>query len=372
MRLRFASLQAFVLVAALCFAAPAAAQPAGPGVPAPAPKPLVPPAAGAQAPATAPPPQTVVVNAGPSMDQLRHEAPALFQQVLGGLLGGVDQGLSDVLDAAKGLNFITRTPPELSYRHPDVVRLWGVTRAAADAALALILLVGGYNVMLRHHLGERYDGALELLPRVVVGALLANLSMWWAGAAIDAENALCAAVGAQLPNAGRFLPLLAGAALAWTPLRLVLAVAILFFLIVCLLLVFQMLMRLVLVDVLLILAPLGLICWILPQTQAWARRWSTAFIGAVLTQFIQVLGLVLAVNLVAPFGAGASPAASALGPLLGLAGMWLVLKLPGLVGHHVGDGTGLVRSVVLGTAARAVAPPAARAIGGRASGGERP
>ena len=367
-------LLALGLLLALIDAAPALAQPAGPGAPAPAPapapRPIVLPAATPGGAAAAP--QTVVINAGPSMDQLRQEAPDLFQQVLGGLLGGVDQGLTDVLDAARGLNFLTRTPPELSYRQPDVLRLWGATRAVADGALALILMVGGYNVMLRRSLGERYEGALALLPRVLVGALLANLSMWWAGAAIDAENALCAAVGGQLPDARRFLPLLAAGGLLWTPLRLLLALALLCFLVVGLLLVFQLLMRLVLIDVLLILAPLALVCWILPQTQGWARRWSTAFVGAVLSQFLQVLGLVLAANLVAPFGAGSSGAAAALGPLLGLAGLWLVLKLPALLGHHVGDGSGLVRGVVLGTAARAVAPPAARALGGTTRSGGRP
>jgi len=70
-------LVALGLLLSLGDAAPALAQPAGPGAPAPAPKPLVLPAATPGGAAAAP--QTVVINAGPSMDQLRQEAPGIFQ-----------------------------------------------------------------------------------------------------------------------------------------------------------------------------------------------------------------------------------------------------------------------------------------------------
>ena len=41
---------------------------------------------------------------------------------------------------------------------------------------------------------------MELFPRLVLGALLANTSLSWAQLAIDANNALCQAVGqASLP-----------------------------------------------------------------------------------------------------------------------------------------------------------------------------
>ena len=58
-----------------------------------------------------------------------------------------------------------------------------------------------------------------------------------------------------------------------------------------LLLMGQMLMRLALVDVLIVVSPLALLCWVLPQTQGWARTWSSAFSGAVFTQFVQLLTL---------------------------------------------------------------------------------
>ena len=44
--------------------------------------------------------------------------------------------------------------------------------------------------------------------------------------------------------------------------------------IVALLLAFQMLMRLALIDVLIVLAPVMVLTWVLPQTQSWARWWA--------------------------------------------------------------------------------------------------
>ena len=93
MRRSLTALAAVALLAALLLAqAPALAAPAGPG----GALPLSPTTPGAAATA-APGQQVVVVNSGPSMDQLKQEAPGLFQQVLGGLLGGVVAALRAAL-----------------------------------------------------------------------------------------------------------------------------------------------------------------------------------------------------------------------------------------------------------------------------------
>ncbi len=345
------SVSVLLLALFLGWAAPSLAAPAGPDGATPLP-PTLPSVASTAAPGQ----QILVVNSGPSIDQLRQETPGLFQQVLGSLLGGVVTALHGALAAAASLNFVGETPPGLSYGQPDVRRLWAALRDVANGALALVALAGGYNVLLRRHLGVRADGAMELLARLLVGAILVNSSLWWASAAVNLENALCGLVGtAGFPGWDR-LATTAVVAL-WTPAALLAAGAVLLYLVVCLLLAIQMLMRLVLVDVLLIAAPLGLLCWILPQTQRWSRWWSTAFFGALVTQFLQVTALVLANNLLTAIGSGGG-AADVLGPFMGLATLVLVLKLPGLVGHQLSDGWGLLRGLVVGQAVRAVAPTA--------------
>ena len=103
-----------------------------------------------------------------------------------------------------------------------------------------------------------------------------------------------------------------------------------------------MLMRLALVDVLLVVSPLALLCWVLPQTQSWARLWSTTFFAAVFTQFVQVLALRLGGALLHRLTPMAADAAL-LAVFLGVAVLALTLQIPALMRMHLGDGLGFVR-----------------------------
>jgi hypothetical protein len=141
--------------------------------------------------------------------------------------------------------------------------MWGIVRGIADAALVLVALFAGFNVMARQHLGSAYHDAMELLPRLVLGGLLVNTSLSWGQLAIDVNNALCGAMGQTTLPAWQHTNTVTQA--------LVDVIASLIYLVTSLLLLIQMLMRLALIDVLLITAPLGLLCWILPQTYGWAR-----------------------------------------------------------------------------------------------------
>ncbi len=274
-------------------------------------------------------------------------AAEVFNKVLVNLLQSLAKALHAVVNGVLGssLNFITQTPPSGSYASPTVQGLWGVVRLIANAALVLVVLWGGFNVMLRQQLGSPYHDAMELFPRIIVGALLANMSLSWTQLAIDANNALCSAVGqATLP--------------AWERADIgsqVLAdlVAALIYLVTSLVLLLQALMRLALVDVLLVVSPLALLCWVLPQTQGWARLWSSTFLGAVFTQFVQVLTLKLGGSLLTEMTPMA-PDSALLAIFLGVAVLVLTLKVPGLMRHHLGDGLGFVRYMVYRRGARAL------------------
>jgi len=120
------------------------------------------------------------------------------------------------------------------------------------------------------------------------------------------------------------------------------------YVVVGLLLVLQMLLRLALIDVLLVIAPLAATCWVLPQTQAWAQTWSEHFFGTVFTQFVQVVALKLGgVLLVAV--ARLEPDVNCLSFLAGAATLWLTWRIPGLMragaGGNIADP--LVRAAVL-------------------------
>jgi hypothetical protein len=334
-------------------AAPAAAQdaPAGPAAAATAG-----PAATSAAAVGNPPPESRDGPLAPLVDP-KGWAADVFTEVLTGLLRGVADAFRGTIDRVlrSDLNFVTQTPAAGSYASPTVRALWEVVRGAANAALVLVALAAAYQLMVGEQIGAPYHGATELLPRLALGALLVNTSLGWGRVAIDANNALCGLVGqAALPAWER----------ADTATRLFVDVlALVVYLAAGLLLLLQMLMRLALLDVLLVASPLALLCWVLPQTQGWARLWAGTFCGAVFAQFLQVLALKLGGSLLTELGLMSADAAF-LALLLGVAVLALTLRIPGLVARHAGDGLSFVRYVVYQQAARALVGPGRRAGGG--------
>ncbi|HEV2238346.1 MAG TPA: conjugal transfer protein TrbL family protein [Ktedonobacterales bacterium] len=283
---------------------------------------------------------------------------AAFTAIGSGLLAA----LRNVLDWAMGLhtssfNFISLTPPGGTYQSTSVVALWRWALGVMDAALAVIAMWGGYNALVRHQIGARYHSALEFLPRLALAALAANLSLLFAAFFIDLNNALCDGIGAvALPGYGQLGTL--GQGMALLLLALIYGV-------VGLLLVLQMLLRLALLDLLIITGPLGLLCWALPQTQAWARLWTSTFVATTLVQFLQMATLKLGASLILELTPGRLDNA-VLTLLVGIADLYLTFKIPGMlrswalrsvgaasVGGLVSYGVGMARAAASVAAAAA-------------------
>jgi hypothetical protein len=204
-------------------------------------------------------------------------------------------------------------------------------------------MAGGYNLIFRRHLTGDDAELWPLLGRLILAALAAKTAVvggggapqGWAVWLILLNNALIDATARVLPisvagllAAGPLDPL---AVAAWPlrgpgPLLALLMLAVL--LLVFLLWVLQMLMRLALLALLLALAPLAIVLWALPQTEGWARLWWRTFLPALFCQFLQVAALGLATALGRALGA---PGEAALAPLVGIATLALVLKIPGLL-----------------------------------------
>ena len=126
------------------------------------------------------------------------------------------------------------------------------------------------------------------------------------------------------------------------------------YLLVALLLLIQMLLRLALVDVLIVVAPLASLLLVLPQTEGWWRRWAMSFTSTVFSQFVQVVALKLGGNLLVDIAA-VPPGAQLVGPFLGLAMLVLTFKIPALLHAHVGDGLGAARQLAVNTVGRILA-----------------
>src|SRR6266851_412448 len=266
--------------------------------------------------------------------------------ILTDLLSGMAHDFGDaVVGFINQVNFLTRTPEDLSYSN-DLVRQYATaTQLLADGLLALVVLISGYNVMLRPYMGATYAGALEFLPRLLLGGILINTAAWWCRLAIDANNAACGVFGA--PSIADMVSTMLRLILDPTHLSglLMLLVAT----VMAILLLIQQLMRLALVDVLLILAPLAAVLWILPQSQGWGRLWGRLFVATVFAQAVQVLTLRLGFNLAT--GLPPLTASGLLQPLLGIAVLALTLKIPSLMSGGAAGGN-IVASLI-GTAAGA-------------------
>jgi hypothetical protein len=355
-----------VLLLALLLAAPAMAWaaapaqtgpvPAPPGLVSPETKPAMPGQAGNQGQAPQPSVTNVTNNnvTLPPMPSVQEFAGGIFTQVLTTLLGALADALQALIGQAvggggpAGGGFVTSTPPASTYASPAVGGLWGKVRLAADASLALIVAYSGALIALGKVQRSPYDEALALLPRIGVGLALVNGSLWIGQEAIDLNNALCASIGAALPGFGQA----AGASPTLADVLARLA-----YLLTGLLLILQMLMRLALVDVALVLAPAGIVLYLLPGTRPWGEKWSGIFVAAVFTQFVQVLALKLGEALI-----GASGGTGLLDFFTGIAVLVLVLKIPGLLGgyasHH------LTAAIVTAGAIRGGATGAWKAIHG--------
>jgi len=254
------------------------------------------------------------------------------QDAFGALLQDVSDGIRVGLDALWAANFITQTPPSLTYRNADIRAIHGIMQQVANGALALIVTVGALNALARPYFGLAYHAMSAFIPRLIVGAILVNTALWWCQFAIDVNNALAASIqDAAPPN--------------WNGLNgahqaLVDIVLGLVYVVVGLLLVLQMLFRLAWIDVLLIVSPVALACWVLPQTQGWAHTWSEHFFGSVFTQFMQVVALKLGGILLTAV-VQLEPNVNWLSFLVGAATLWLTWRIPGLMragaGGNVAD-----------------------------------
>lgn len=261
------------------------------------------------------------------------------------------------------LNFVTQTPAEGTYDSPTVRSLWDFSRAIVNAALAVIVMWGGFNVILKEHTRSPYHEAMELLPRVILAALAANLTIEFARLLIDVNNAISAAIGeVSLPGYDQATPSQEGIALIFT------AVA---YGVVAILLVFQMLMRLALLAMLIVLGPVAALMWVLPQTQQWTRWWVDLFTTTVFQQAVQVMVLRLGSSLMVELTPG-SMSNALLTMLLGLAVCWLTLKVPSLL-RSSRSAAGITNVLTLAAVTHAMgglgAAGRAASAGGAAGGG---
>ena len=244
----------------------------------------------------------------------------------------VVQPLIDKIDQ-NSLNFITQTPPEGTYQNATVMQFTQWSISVVNVAVAVFIVIAGYNIMIARQIGASSYGIMEFLPRIALAVLSANFSLFFIRFFIDLENALCLGVTdlfglTFLTNTitGLFQGNLVGAGLLVFALAIVLGV-------MNLLLAGQLLLRLALLVLLIVLAPLAMLCWGLPQTQGYARLWTSTFAATVFVQFFQVSVLALGGMLISYASTAhlLSLDSTVLSLLISVAVIYLVLRIPGML-----------------------------------------
>jgi hypothetical protein len=145
-------------------------------------------------------------------------------------------------------------------------------------------------------MGRLFGAALERLWRLALVAIVANGALPVIGDALYLANLATSAldVAQQTHLAAIATQSPVGAADAtWL-------MAVLFIIngVMGILLFVQMLMRIGLLDVLIILSPLGLLCYAWGRLHFWAELWGRLFIATLITQFVQIAALHLGEDLV--------------------------------------------------------------------------
>jgi hypothetical protein len=214
---------------------------------------------------------------------------------------GVFQPVIDAL-VQNSLNFISQTPicvyacptSDSPYQQNSTIATfvnWAV--GVVNVAVAAFIVLGGYNIMIARQIGASYHEFAEFIPRLALAVMAANLCLFFLQFFIDLSNALClevihlfALTVLTSTIVGIFhSDLLTGGLLVFA-LAIILGVMFL-------LLFWQMLVRLALLFVLIVLAPLGLLCFALTQTQRYGQLWATTFAVVLFIQFFQVVALAI-------------------------------------------------------------------------------
>lgn len=204
------------------------------------------------------------------------------------------------------------TPDNLSWDNSAIRTLAGLIQNVALALLSLAILARGLGIMLRR---ETWEGMGRLFFAVI--AVFGNLVWWQWG--IQLNNAMTASIAAPaLPSLIK--PHLVTAIDPGTAVGTV--VLLLVYAIVALMLLFSLLFRLGVIDILIACGSLALMMYSTEQTQYIANHYSRVAVAVLFSQVLIVICLQVA-SVLTTLGSG-----GALGTLLSLAVLWLARSAP--------------------------------------------
>lgn len=166
---------------------------------------------------------------------------------------------------------------------------WEAVRNVANIAFVVAFLIVIYSQMTGAGIGNY--GIKRMLPRLIIAAILVNVSYWICAIAVDLSNILGTSIKAFLDTANSNLPVpsegLWDGGNSWTNLAgavliggIALAVGLSAFLPLLITALFAIVvtfliltLRQGLLILLIVIAPLAFVAYLLPNTESWFKRW---------------------------------------------------------------------------------------------------
>jgi hypothetical protein len=199
------------------------------------------------------------------------------------------------------LAVVITIPANFTYELQGIQALAGLFRVIAFLMLTIIVMIGGFQMMIGRATGIDYVPPGEFIPRVIAAGLASYFSMMICQTFIDLTNAI---VNAELAFTGHFVVKQAGDLLVAFGLLIItfseqiaanpfVDILLIVLLILILILIFRGCARIVLIDLLIVVAPLAIVLWVLPQTRKWAAFWFTLFTTTLTEVILEDLGFCL-------------------------------------------------------------------------------
>jgi hypothetical protein len=299
-------------------------------------------------------------GSGSGSDAAGGDEPGFFD-IGGRVREAINGWLTELVESALNpvLRLLGRTllaTPELT-EQPRIRQLWTGSAVAANSIFVLFVVVGGLLVMTNQSLQAHYS-VKEIAPRLVIGITAANLSLGLAGRVIEFVNALTlAVVGDGLDPAAtgeRLTQLVLGSIRDGGSFLVILGLVAA---VLGLIVVMSYVVRVAVTVLLLIGAPLFLICHASPATEGAASLWWRALAGCFAIQLGQGTTLLIAMRVfLSPDGFNVlglpDEGTGLVNLLVAICLLWLMVRIPTWVLRMIFQGrrstvVSIVRTVLI-------------------------
>ena len=276
--------------------APSPAPAPAPGGPSPTPAPVpgepspipTPPPGGPTPSVPSSPPTPAPSPSGDADDPSWYDIPGQIRKAIHGFFEWMaEKAINPVMEA---LGATVLSTPDLT-TSPHVKAIWTTCMVTANGVYVLFVIFGAFIITSRESLQTQY-GFKQIAPRLVLGAVLSNVSLIVCGKAIEVTNALTTAILGQGVDASMVADAMID--ILMQPLTggnssILLVLLVIAALVLALVALLTFVMRVALMVVLIGFAPMALIFHATPQTEGLAYTWWRAFSACLGLQLAQAL-----------------------------------------------------------------------------------